>query len=307
MRKFSSRPSKETTVLEYLTNRFTYYKEEDWVELILKGQVELDEKKLAPDSIVMPGQRIDFFIEDHLAEEPEVNRNWKLLWEDEYLFIVDKPADIPVHPAGRYRENSLLRILEDQYRDIQFYPCHRLDRETSGVLVFAKDALTSRFISEQFQRKSIIKEYRVWVYGNFPENLSLSGDIVKDEDSIIRKKKKLTKESVGEKPTAITEFILLRSNGRISELKVFPITGKIHQIRASLYSEGYPIVGDKIYGKDETAFLEFIESGWSDKLNLALGHNRQALHCNSLELIHPSSQESIQIISKIPPELTSLL
>jgi RluA family pseudouridine synthase len=307
MRKLSSKPSKESTVLDYLTNRFTYFNREDWKKLILKRQVELDGEIVALDTVSKPGQTIDFYVEDHLAEEPEVNHNWSLLWEDEYLFIVDKPSNIPVHPAGRYRENSLLRLLETQYNDIDFFPCHRLDRETSGVLIFAKDPLTSRRISEQFQKKSIIKEYRVWVYGNFPKELCLSGEIVKDDTSLIRKKKKLIKTIENKIPSAITKFCLVRSNGVISEVQAFPITGKIHQIRASLYTAGYPVVGDKIYGRDETAFLEFIESGWSEKLQNTLGHNRQALHCNSIELFHPSFQKNIQIISAIPSELTSLL
>ncbi|WCL48283.1 RluA family pseudouridine synthase [Leptospira sp. GIMC2001] len=307
-KSFKTRTTQEVIVLDYLAKRFTYLDRDQWIQRIKLGDVQINGSPISISQRALANTEIEFYIQESEAIEPIINSNWKLLYEDDFLFIVDKPPDLPIHPAGRYRENTLLSLLEKSYPNIQFHPCHRLDRETSGIVIFAKDSKSSKKISDQFIKSSIHKEYRTFVYGDFPEFLQVDGWISKDIESVIRKKKRLEKNYSSNKHSensqfASTYFEKVSIKNNISYIAAFPKTGRTHQIRASLYSCGYPLLGDKIYGRDEASFLKFIESGWSDELNEVLGHNRQALHCYKMQFIHPDNNEYMEIISKLPSDL----
>lgn len=305
----------KTFLLKYLSERFSYFSPEEWVGMLALNRIFLNGNLIQEDRQIFPNDEIICYLERFEAEEPSVDTNYSVLYEDEYLLIVNKPGDIPVHPAGRYRKNNLLSILEVDF-SCKLYPCHRLDRETSGVCLFAKDAQSSQKIAFMFQQRKIHKEYRVFVYGDFPEQIVLEGWIEADMYSSIRKKKVLNQKNLPKDNTnllelkkadsmgyAITRFDKLNFSAGISMLAAFPLTGRIHQIRASLFSYGFPLLGDKIYGRDEGVFLKFIESGWKDEFAEILGHNRQALHAYQLEFSHPISMEKMKIISPIPPDL----
>lgn len=307
MARLSTRPGKRSLVLDYLSGRFTYLSRDAWLVEILAGNIRIGEETVTPDTMVEPGEELVFFVADHLVQEPPVDPNWSLIREDPWLFVVNKPGDLPVHPAGRYKKNSLVSILEEEYPDTRFLPCHRLDRETSGILVFAKDSRTGQGIARQFQERTVKKQYSVWVYGEFPLTYRAEGEIISDELSAIRKKKKFREVVEPEQATAVTEFTRVSYRNGISYLHAKPVTGKIHQIRATLYSLGYPVVGDKIYGKNESVFLEFIARGWSEVLEREVGHYRQALHCHSLSLIHPITGERWDISSQVPADLQKFL
>lgn len=335
---------RNTFLIEYLSARFTYYSKEQWMQTLATGLISKNGELIYNDCYLKPEDKIGFQLPEEISREPDVNPHWKLLEEDDSLFVVDKPPDLPVHPAGRYRENSLLRILEKQFPEKVFLPCHRLDRETSGVLVFAKNPRAGKILSKQFQKKSIRKEYLVWVYGDFSQlvgsqdSLEVRGYLIPDENSPVRKKLRCKFQSIasqyetpnsihaklmqnedahhqmnpptymgldkeGGKNFAITIFSLKKIISGMSLLSAIPITGKTHQIRAMLESLGYPLLGDKIYGRDSRVFLDFIRDGWNDGLLERVGHHRQALHCWKMQFIHPDTGEVREFVSEVPEDL----
>jgi len=330
----------KTTVIKYISQRFTYYSEDEWINQINLGRVSVNGRKIHMDKEIFPNDELLCLLEKIDAKEPPIDPNYSILYDDQYLLVVNKSGDIPIHPAGRYRKNTLLTILEADI-SCKLYPCHRLDRETSGICLFAKNPEAGQKLAKQFQDRKIEKEYRVFVYGEFPEQIVLEGLIETDPNSLIRKKKFLnqvnfpsqSKQDLDfdssqssdstkysnpldykkiaaelqnkkiDKSYAITIFQRLSFREGISQIAAFPLTGRIHQIRASLHSFGFPILGDKIYGRDEKVFLQFIETGWTKEFQEILGHSRQALHAYRLEFLHPVSGEKMKIISALPADL----
>jgi RluA family pseudouridine synthase len=288
---------------EYLTGRFTYYSYQDWVEKIHEGKIFVNGLPGKMDQMLSHGDHVEYQLNSSELFEPAVNKDWKLLYQDRWLFIVDKPSDIPVHPAGGYRKNTLLTLLKETYPDLNFYPCHRLDRETSGVLVFALDPETVSEMHSRFQKHRVEKEYLAIIFGKAPEKFSVKGWIAREPRAGIRKKMKLFPAEVEDGKYSETDFYLESYKDGFSLLKCIPKHGRLHQIRSSLHSKGYPILGDKIYGPSDEAFLEFIEHGLTENVIKIAGHHRQALHSHKLEFNHPKTDQLIKIISPLPEDL----
>lgn len=245
--------------------------------------------------------------------EPKVDSSFDVLYEDNYIFAINKSSNLPVHPAGRYRKNNLSSILNNLLDQLQNSKrplaliTNRIDRETSGIVLFAKDKKTANFLNKLFSSHNIKKKYIVYVEGSFPDSLLTEGYITRDPNSKIRKKKMFTEKCVeGEECwKSQTTFYKIEEKHNISKLFATPITGRIHQIRATLCSLGFPIVGDKIYGKDENAFLEFIKFG-DTKQNEKEKIQRQALHSFRMEFLHPITKKDIIITAPEPKDLLNI-
>lgn len=282
-------------ILNYLSERFTYFTRSQWKEVIKKGEIFVNYKPANENLILNNEDLIQFQIPIEYQYEPPVDDSYQILYEDNYILIVNKSGDLPIHPAGRYQKNTLLTFLEKTYTKL--YPIHRLDRETSGIVLFAKDEHSAKKLSWDFKNKKVRKTYLVWVYGNFPNEYYAKGFLAKDDQSFVLKKLKFHESNNG---NVETKFLKIGNHNGISLLIAKPITGKTHQIRATLSSLGYPIVGDKIYGLRDTAFLDFIKYGNTQSLIKELGWYRQALHALSLELCHPHSRKWIEFVSPFP-------
>lgn len=289
------------TILEYLAQKFTYYSETEWIKQIQEKRIRINGNYTVIDSIVKNGNTLEFEIEDFI--EPEVNRDFSIVYEDENLLAINKPSNLPVHPAGRYKMNNLQSILEEKGMN-NLYLANRIDRETSGIVLFSKNEEFARKLTEIFSNRKIKKTYIVYVEGEFKEKLHSEGFLVKDSNSMIRKKKKFVLDDPDSSAiSSETYFEKIQFKNGISKLLAYPITGRTHQIRATLYSLGFPVVGDKIYGVDENIFLNFIEKG---EFDIRMRINRQALHAYSLELPYPKTDRILKIEAPEPEELLKL-
>ncbi len=191
---------------------------------------------------------------------------------------VDKPAGIPVHPVNRVRENSLIRMLRRQENDEGLRLCHRLDRETSGVLLVARDAGAARHLSGAFARGAVVKEYRALVRGRVQEE---SGSIVLPIARARGSRVWVRREAAEAGEEASTGWIVERRLEGRTLLRVFPATGRRHQIRVHLAAIGHPIEGDLLYGRPDAEYLALVSRG-EDVRRQGPGPTRQMLHCARL-------------------------
>lgn len=244
-----------------------------------------------------------------LMIEPPVSVEFNVMESRENFYVIEKPPNLPMHPAGRYRENTLLHLLRKQFPEEELSPLHRIDRETSGLVLFSRKQSSFALYQKLFEDRKIEKTYLAIVFGQFPSNLKGYGFLTKDRDSQIRKKMKWSANPDSTSLSADTDFELatysLEKN--LSLVRCFPRTGRIHQIRATLLALGYPIVGDKLYGKDETAFLDFAKNGDSKDFLEKLGHSRQALHAEKLCFLDPVSGQFLSFVSPLPIDLSNLM
>ncbi len=216
----------------------------------------------------------------------------KIAWEDEHLLVVDKPAGLVVHPARGHREGTLSQLLTDTVGGVAGGDpdrpgiVHRLDRDTSGLLVVARSEEAHRLLQEALRKRLIEREYLALVEGLPPAR---SGTI---EAPIGRHPRIRTRMAVGGTASreARTHFTLERALPGVSLLRLRLDTGRTHQIRVHLQAIGHPVCGDPEYGTAGT-----------------LGLTRQFLHATRLAFPHPITGEPVEIDSPLPEDLREAL
>lgn len=274
------------------------------VQRILKD-LAFDEtgQRIKPNRSLREGERITLFKPP--PEEPDVVRDFSVIHEDAWLLAVDKPAGLPVHPTARYFRNTLTSLLTERYGERRPVLTHRLDSETSGVLLCAKDLPTEREIKQMFARRDVSKTYVAVVRGvPEPSVGRIEASIGPDPSSAIRVKMGC---DVTDGLPALTEYRVLSPLGDRSLVELHPRTGRQHQLRAHLAHIGHPIIGDKMYGPDESLFLDYIDDGPTPEIVERAGFPRQALHAARLAFVHPRTGERMEIESPLPDDMRSLL
>lgn len=289
-------------LLDFLEEQFTYFDREGWESEILKKNLFINEQPAQGEEILKMGDVVKFSLENYV--EPEVNTNYEIIYEDEFLLGVNKPANLPIHPSGRYKRNTLHAILEEKLK-MKLFIIHRIDRETSGVVIFSKSKIHTHLFQKLFSNEKIQKEYIAYVKGMFPNFLTAKGFIGRDSNSKIRKKQKFDFSPFENSKECFTTFSLIEKSRElsISKISCIPKTGRMHQIRATLFSMGFPILGDKIYGENEEEFLEFIQTG-KVRSNFI---SRQALHSHKLTFKHPILKREIELQADEPNDLKKCL
>lgn len=293
---------------QWLARRFTYRSRSGWQESIRLGEILLNGRKTRSSRILQGEELIDFKFPR--KEEPPVRRDYTLLSEQERFIVVNKPGDLPVHPSGRYFNHTLLMLLRQKYPDL--FIVNRLDRETSGVVLMARDPKAAAALCKVMERREIYKEYVVYVYGSFPEEpFTAKGYLFSDPRSAVRKKRCFSTEmpppSQDPAPEeCCTDFIRISQYGSVAKVRCILHSGRLHQIRATLCSLGYPVVGDKLYGPDEKIFARFSDGEMTEEDKKSLLIARQALHAHVLELTSPFDGTILRFTAPLPEELTAL-
>ncbi len=242
--------------------------------------------------------------------EPPVPRTFTVVHEDARMRIIDKPAGLPVHASAKFYFNTLTRVLSERYPDEpELQICHRLDRETSGVLVLARDRAAAAFLKDAIGRKDrTTKEYLAVVHGQPPW----------DEEAVLDTGLRLsTKADDTRLPhvrmlpdprglPAITRVQVERRAAAYALVRCTLVTGRQHQIRAHLAHAGFPIVGDKLYTHGDDAFIEYCDEGLTDELAALFVIPRHALHAARITLPHPEGGE-VTARAALPQDLAALL
>ena len=238
------------------------------------------------------GEQIEVELEDPGPGLEPVELDLDVVFEDEYLLVVDKPAGLVTHPAAGLREPTLVHGLLARGLAGGVDPerpgvVHRLDRDTTGLLVLARDADVHATLSDMLRARSIEREYVTLVHGRPP---SRRGTI---DAPIGRDPRTSGRMAVdGRAPRhAVTHFVLAEALARTSLLEVRLETGRTHQIRVHLAAIGHPVVGDRVYGRG----------------GQELGLTRQFLHAARLAFEHPVTGRRIELDSPLPRDLVAAL
>jgi 23S rRNA pseudouridine1911/1915/1917 synthase len=279
----------------FLLDRYHTGRPQAWRESFYPARVRLNGEPVADDTWVRPGDTIAY---RHLrAEEPPAAGALAVLHEDEWLMAVHKPDDVPVSPSGFYYFTCLALRARELFDNRELTPVHRLDLETSGVLLLARKRAYLREFHELFAEHRVAKRYLALVHGQYPEGLTeIAGRIGPHPASAIRTKLWLDPAAEANSQTRIVRATpRLAARGACTELEVEPVTGKTNQIRVHLAYAGHPIVGDKKYHSDERIFLDWLAYRDFARLEEKLWLPRQALQCERLDFVHPFTGEPLSI------------
>jgi len=285
----------------YLSKRFSYLSRTSWQREITAGKLKLNGSKiLNVKKHIHAGDLVEYFAGEII--EPDIDPEYSVIFENENYLAVNKTGNLPVHPSGIFFHNTLVMLLED-HRSEKFFPVHRLDRETSGAILLAKNSAAASEVQKNFSK--VNKEYIAIVHGEFKEpGFVIDTPIGPARNSLINKKREAYE---GAMESALTEFQQISTAGEFSVVKASPVTGRMHQIRVHLKYAGYPILGDKMYGDDETIYLDYVKTGGSENLTRRAGFYRCALHSYSFAFFDPFEKREIIIVAQIPEDMTCFI
>lgn len=300
-------------LLTFVSQRFTYRSREEWQTELAAHRFLLNDTEAREDTILAPGDLLVYLMP--ALVEPPVDSDYTVIHEDDDLLVIDKPAPLPCHPGGRFFAHTLWALLKQNHGLAEPRLINRLDRETSGLVLVAKNKTAARLCQAQFAERRVEKVYQVVVEGNFPDTVlpvEAMGWLGPDTNSAVRKKIRFYPARNEAPPVAVESSTAFRrisgaSNANLSLLEARPHTGRCHQIRATLLHLGFPVVGDKLYGVDEQLFLRFQEDCLSAADHALLRLPRQALHASGLRLSHPTTAKRLEFFAPLPPALQGLL
>jgi len=226
---------------------------------------------------VKSGDVVSVIMEDEKCLEENSSLDIPIVYDDDDIVVFNKPCGVPVHPSIRHYNDTLGNYFSAVFKGVSFRPVNRLDKDTSGLCVVAKNA----FVASELQKR-VEKIYYAFVKGNPDDEGEINLPIAREDGTIIKRK---VDESGQE---AITRYkSVMRKNGyTLLEIKL--LTGRTHQIRVHFSHIGFALIGDELYGGEMSAM------------------KRHALHCKTLGFIHPVTKEKVVIDSKIPDDMASL-
>lgn len=261
-------------------------------KLIADGHIKVNGHSTRASHVLEPGDVIEISLPPPASATPlPENISLDIVYEDKYLIVVNKPAGLTTHPAPGHPHSTLVNAIlahAPQLPGAEGSPrpgiVHRLDKDTSGLMVVAKMAETHESLSHQFKDRTVHKKYLVLVQGHIsPERGAIEAPVGRHPSH--RQRMAVVENG---RP-ARTEYRVLRSLGGYTLLEVSPITGRTHQIRVHFSALGHPVVGDRVYG------------GKSPLLQ------RQFVHASYLAFNHPVTGRAVEFTSGLPPDLAHAL
>jgi UPF0176 protein len=253
----------------------------EWLQLVKEERLlHKNGRPVDLQQIVRAGQcfqRLDF------AEvEPAVNADIKIIHLDAALMVLHKPAPLPMHPCGRFHRNTLSFLLETAFHPAQIRPAHRLDANTTGILVCARSPAIARQIQPQFARGEVKKHYLAVVHGHPDSDQFMIDAPIQTRPGAAG----LHEVCFQEGAPCRTDFsVIQRRADGTSLLEVRPHTGRTNQIRVHLWQAGFPIVGDPSY---------LLNQEWAHRQTLAISDPVMKLHSWKITLTHPLTGKAVE-------------
>jgi 23S rRNA pseudouridine1911/1915/1917 synthase len=283
-----------------LAKCYPNYSRNQWIDWLKQGLIFHQTQVLSPKNKLSAGQiihgqvPIDTPHSEAIAQELPLD----IVYEDEHLLVINKPAGLVVHPGAGQKDNTLMNALLFHEPTLEVLPragiVHRLDKETTGLMVIAKTPACYQALVSAMQNREINREYIALVHGK----IIGSGRIQTHFGRHPRNRLKMAVTANGKE--AITHYQILEVFTQNTLVRVRLETGRTHQIRVHMSHLGYPIVGDPLYGKARAPGKGEI----TDALNQ---FPRQALHAIELKFIHPISEKPLTFTANIPDDFALLL
>jgi 23S rRNA pseudouridine1911/1915/1917 synthase len=311
------------TLAAYVSEKLKRPLAPDKLDRMLRGRTLVhSEPVLLPETRVWPGLRFGLRKRSP-GDDGQVPKPLAVVFQDEALLIVEKPAGLALHPTARFHVSTLTHALETHHRNsagLKPDPAHRLDRETSGLVACGREPRWTRRLKAAFAARQVAKAYLALVEGA-PASDAFEIDLPLAVGTERIQVKVRVDPAGAQSLTACTVVRRLRdaTGAPLTLLRCVPRTGRQHQIRAHLLAKGLPLVGDKLYGPDENIFLRLAESGGrpapqgefdelitaGERARLRLG--RQALHASELTVPHPETSGLLRFDSPLPADIQALI
>ena len=278
------------TVLEYLTATRLHSTEAEWLDRLLRGEIDVEGARARADDILHAGQTVVWHRPPW--DEPDVPTHFDVIHEDDALVVVNKPSGLPTMPAGGFLDQTLLSLLRGQYPEAS--PLHRLGRGTSGLVVFARTSAAASLLARSWRDRTVKKTYRALASGRARTEMF-------EIDAPIGPVPHPTLGTVqaaceGGRPSHSIARALEQRHDQVL-FSVDITTGRPHQIRIHLAYAGHPLVGDPMY-----------EAGGGLKPNPGLpGDGGYLLHAQGLQFPHPLTGQQMAITAAPPLELQTHL
>jgi 23S rRNA pseudouridine1911/1915/1917 synthase len=305
----------------YLASRLHRYSRSQVQRLIEDGRVHLRGRPVKPATRVACGETVLIRYPCH-EELPCLHAELPVIYEDVFLLAVNKPAPLLCHPTDKIQNNTVTSVLKRQFPGQRLHLAHRLDRETSGVLLLAKDPGTARQLAQHFISRQVKKEYLALVFGDIAWRSRTVDAPLGKENLEIKVRQAVCAAAIprgapsgaatgaralGDGAEARTEFERLACGAGLSLVRARPLTGRLHQIRVHLAHLGHPVLGDKLYmGKGEL-YLKAVRKTLDEDDWAKLGAPRQMLHAHRLRLPHPKTGREISMTAPWPEDFSRLL
>ncbi len=267
-------------------------------EFLKKCHLTVNGEVTKPSQKLKPADKVEVAVPalKELTIQPE-DIPLTILYEDSEILVIDKPAGMVVHPTdhGGHVTGTLVNALLHHCKNLPVDSkrpglVHRLDRETSGVMVVAKTEKAKSSLTKQFASRQVTKEYLALVVGNLKaERGRIDAPIGRGSHDRMRR---MISSAADARP-AITEFIVSERFGNTTLVRVHLLTGRTHQIRVHFASLGHPVLGDSLYGHK--------------KINTKLKASRQLLHAARLSFTHPATEELVEFASPLPEDFEQIL
>lgn len=274
------------TLIDAICSIFPQTPRTEWEQTFAEQRIMLGNIPVRAARVVQAGEQFIHSVPEFI--EPPVNGDIKILWEDESIIVVDKPAPLPVHASGRFNHNTLLGLLNRIYHPEVLKAAHRLDANTTGVLVLCRKRSVARELQQQFETHAVAKTYLAVCWGHPAED-----QFTVDRPITIQPGEGRIRLASDEGMPSMTSFeVLERRPDGTSLLKAMPLSGRTNQIRVHLWDCGHPIVGDPLY---------LPEGKLGENRTLDLNEPLMLLHADRLEFKHPQTGLTVCFASQHRP------
>ncbi|MEM9353958.1 MAG: RluA family pseudouridine synthase [Planctomycetota bacterium] len=282
------------------------------------GNASVDGQPAKPSAKLKAGQRVEFTPAEPPAEGPEPEAiELDILYEDEAIAVVNKPAAMVVHPAKGHWSGTLASALVHRFGSLSQHGgptrpgiVHRLDRDTTGVIVVARNDAAHANLAAQFEARTVAKQYLAIVVGQPDRDRDIVDHPIGAHPS--QREKMALRAGHSTSREALTEYAVDERLGPVALVRAFPKTGRTHQIRLHLLHAGYPILCDKLYS-GRASLRENEAQAWLDKrqpkttTESRVLLDRQALHALALEIDHPQTGERLKFTAPLPADMQGAL
>lgn len=288
----------------WLSENFLFFSSERWLEEITLGRITVNQRiEKDPHRILKLGDQLGRV--HPLSEEPEVNTSIEIVWQDDQIAVISKPAGLPMHEAALFRRKTVHWILPRLLKG-DWHAAHRLDRETSGILICAKGTKLREQLAKSFERGEVEKTYLAVCDGvSHLTHWTDERSVILPKSAHDKARCAVTEEEINVALSAKTECSVLKTSQNKSWVQAIPRTGRTHQIRVHLASIGLPLCGDKVYGRNTKAFELYLKDGNTDEVKRLAGMPHHLLHAWKVKFIHPVTKETIFVTAN-PPEIFEL-